>query len=281
MQVKMMVVALVVFLSPVIVFAETAAESFARGESLLAKGDFAAAMNSFAAAAQADQSNQEYRQHFALVRRIINLRSRLADEKNMQRWEYIAKALRAFYASELIYPEMLKLDQQMHQRLATADTAAALAETQLSMNLEKEAIATLTGLEANKSTPFTQALLGIAMLRSGKTEEAKEIAAKVKIADDANPQLQYVAARLCAGTGDTTQALRLLKKSFENTAPSLLDGFKAHARSCSEFSAIASGSEFAAVMGTNSLVPESRCSGGRSCAGCPMRGTCPKSQGGK
>ena len=94
--------------------AETAAESFAKGEKLLAKGEFDAALQSFAAAARADKGNQEYVQHYAMVRRIVDLRGRLDAEKKPQQWEYMARALRAFYVNERIYPELLKLDQAIH-----------------------------------------------------------------------------------------------------------------------------------------------------------------------
>ena len=103
-------------------------ELFAKAEVLLAKGEFPAALQFYAGAARADRANQEYMQHFAMVRRIVDLRSRLDTEKNPQQWEYMAKGLRAFYATELIYPELLKLDQEIHNRLNSADSAAMLAE---------------------------------------------------------------------------------------------------------------------------------------------------------
>ena len=138
---------------------------------------------------------------------------------------------------------------------------------------------TLSALESDKTTAMTQLLLGIALARSGKTDQAKRIAEKVTLPKDAGPSVTYTAARLHAATGDSAKAMALLKTCFEGTLPSQLDGFKSHAKTCPEFAAIASTPEFAAVMKTESKVPESKCSGGSSCAGCPMRGNCPKSQG--
>jgi tetratricopeptide (TPR) repeat protein len=258
--------------------AETAVESFAKGETLLAKGQFPAALQSYAAAARADRSNQEYMQHYAMVRRIVDLRSSLDTEKNPQRWEYMAKGLRAFYASERIYSELLKLDQEIHSRLNSADSAAMFAETQLALDQNAAAAKTLS-LEPSKATEMTQTLLGIALVRSGKTDAARQIAERLSLPGDTGPSVTYAAARLHAATGDSAKAIGLLRACFEAIAPSQLEGFKSHAKQCPEFAAIASNPEFARALETKSKVPESKCSGGSSCAGCPMSGKCPKSQG--
>lgn len=262
-----------------IAHAETAAESFVKGEKLLVKGEFGTALQSYAAAARADQSNQEYVQHYAMVRRIVDLRGRLDAEKKPQQWEYTARALRSFYVNERIYPELLKLDQAIHAKLNSAESAAMLAETQLAMDQNAAAVQTLSALEPSKKTAMAQLLLGIALGRSRKADQAKGIAENVTLPKDAGPTVTYTAARLYAATGDSAKATALLKACFEGTLPSQLDGFKSHAKTCAEFAAIASTPEFAAVMKTESKVPESKCSGGSSCAGCPMRGKCPKSQG--
>lgn len=259
--------------------AETPNESFAQGEKLLAKGDFSAAMQSYAAAARADRENQEYVQHYAMLRRVVDFRSRLEAEQAPERWEYLARALRAFYVSERIYPELLKVDVTLHGRLKSADSATMLAETQLAVGQNAEAAKMLSDLAPAKTTPMTQALLGIALARSSKADEAKQIAGKFSLPADAGPSLTYAAARLYASVGDSAKAAELLKTCFEATLPSMLEGYKTHARSCTEFAAIASRPEFARVLETQSKVPESKCSGGRSCAGCPMAGKCPKSQG--
>ena len=277
-QIALALLATTVLTISTVACAETAAESFAQGEKLLAKGEFDTALQSFAAAARADKGNQEYTQHHAMVRRIVDLRGRLDAETKRQQWEYMARALRSFYVNERIYPELLKLDQAIHAKLKSAESASFLAETQLAMDQNAEAAQTLSALESDKATEMTQLLLGIALARSGKTDQAKHIAENVTLPKDAGPSVKYTAARLYAATGDSAKAMELLKACFEATLPSQLDGFKSHAKTCAEFAAIASTPEFVAVMKTESKVPESKCSGGSSCAGCPMRGKCPKSQ---
>lgn len=258
---------------------ETAPEVFTQGESLLAKGQFPAALQAFATAARADRDNPEYMQHYAMTRQIVDLRSRLETEKNPQRWENMARAVRAFCLSERIYPELLKMDEDIHARLGTADTAAMLAETQLAMARNSDAVKILSALEGNKTTAMTQALLGIALVRSGKKDEAKQIAGKLELPADAGPSINYAAAQLYAAVGDSATAAKLLKTCFEATLPSMLDGFKIHAKDCPEFAPIAESPEFVAALEAKSKMPESKCSGGSSCAGCPMSGKCPKSQG--
>ena len=133
----------VLLAGPVVARADTAANSFAKGESLLAKGDFAGALQSYAAAARADRDNQDYLQHYAMLRRVVEMRGRLEAEQSPERWDYLAKALRAFYLSERIYPELLELDQDVHARLSSAESAALLAETQLALGKNAEAAQTL------------------------------------------------------------------------------------------------------------------------------------------
>ncbi len=271
-------VLVVFFTLTVFARAETAAESFAKGKKLLAKGDFTGAIQSYAAAARADQSNQDYSQNYAILRRIIDFRSRLSTETKPQQWEYMVRALRAFYVNERLYTELLKLDQLVHEKLNSPESAALLAETQLAMNQNAEAVKTLSAIDPNKATDMAQLLLGIALVRSGKAEEAKKIAAKYDLPKDAGPNVIYTAARLQASTGDSAKTMQLLATCFETTMPSQVDGFKSHAKTCPEFAAIASTAEFAKVLETKSKMSESKCSGGSSCAGCPMRGKCSKSQ---
>ena len=259
-------------------YCQTAAEAFTQGETQLTRGDFQDALQSYATAARADQSNQEYLQHYAIVRRVIDIRNRLEAEQDPQQWEYMARSLRAFYASERIYPELLKLEEAIHARVDSADTAAMLAETQLALNKNAEAAATLSALKPGKATDTSQSLLGVALLRSGKADQARKIAEKLSVAADATPGTMYAAARLHAGTGNAGKAVELLQKSFEATPPSALDGFKARIRECPEFASIADSREFTQVLETKSKIAESKCSGGSSCAGCPMSGKCPGSQ---
>lgn len=278
-QLAMVPLTSMVLIFSAVAHAETAAESFSQGEKLLAKGEFDAALQSFATAARADRGNQEYAQHYAIVKRVVDLRGRLDGEKKQKQWEYMAKALRAFYANERIYPELLELDRAIHKRLNSAESAAMLAETQLAMDQNAAAVQTLSDLEPSKRTAMAQLLLGIALVRSGKADQAKQIAEKFSLPNDAGPAVTYTAARLYAAVGDSAKAMTLLKACFEGTLPSQLDGFKSHAKTCPEFAGFAATPEFADVMKTESKVPESKCSGGSSCAGCPMRGNCPKSQG--
>ncbi len=261
------------------VLAETASEAFAKGETLLAKGDFEAAQQSYAAAARGDRENPEYMQHYAMIRRVVDLRSRLQTEQDPEQWEAMARALHAFYVSEGILPELLKLDEKIHARLKTADSATMLAETQLTMGRNADAAKTLAELDSAKATAITRALHGIALLRSGQKDQARQIADRLALSDDDGPGTAYAVARLQAGVGNGSKAVEMLKPCFEAIPGSVLEGYKAHAKACPEFATVASSAEFANVLKTESKVPESKCSGGSSCAGCPMAGKCPKSQG--
>ena len=259
--------------------ADSAQQAFSDGKALLTKADFNGALQAFARAARADNTNQEYFQHYAMVRQVITLRQRLKTEQDPARWEYLASGLHAFFVSQGIYSEALVLDRQVHARLKTAASAAMLAETQLALNLDAEAAAVLSELNETEATPSTLALLGIALARQGKIEDARQVAEGIQLPDTGKPGMVYNVARLQAASGNADEAISLLQRCFESVPPSRLDGFKAHAKACPDFSELASTTAFAKVLETKSKVPESKCSGGSGCGNCPMRGKCPKSQG--
>lgn len=271
----------VALLAAGLVRGETAEQTFAKGKAALAKADFAAALESFAAAARANLDNQEYLQHYLIVRRIQHLRSSLESAKTPRQQEQIAQSLRAFYIGEKLYSEALALDKKMHEKLNTASTATMLADTQLAMNLNADAAKVLASIESDKATSATRALLGIALARTGKITEAKQLAGAVTLPEEGDPGLYYLAARLHALTGDSTKAADLLKRGFEWTPPSQLEAFKAHAKANPDLASVATSAGFAAAMAAESKISESKCSGGSSCANCPMKGKCPSSQGQK
>ena len=268
--------ALLIF--PAMARGESAAKVFANGKALLAEGDFNGALGAFATAARADQSNREYVTQYTMVRRIIQLRKQLKTETDPKRRQYTADALRSFYVREKIYPEALALDRKVYAKRKDAPSAVRLAETLLAMNQNAEAAEALSQIDPGKATPATRTLLGVALAREGKIDRAKVIARSISLPKDAGPGRAYSAARLYAATGDTDKALRSLTRCFESIPPSLLDGFKAHAKLCPDFADLASTDAFAKVLQTKSKVAESKCSGGSKCAGCPMRAKCSKGQ---
>lgn len=259
-------------------FGDAGKPDFERGKALVNQGDFEGAMQAFAAAARADRSNPEYMQNYSLVRQVIMIRSALDREKAPERWEYYARALHTYYVSESLYEEALELARQLHQRVDSAGSAALLAETQLAMNRSAEAVELLSDLAADKTTVVTESLEGIALARLGKKAEALKHAELAKLGDDDGPGVVYCVARLQAATGNASQAAGLLIRCFEQVPPSQLDGFKDHARATPEFAGMAGTREFQQALKTESKVQESRCSGGSSCASCPMRGNCGKQQ---
>jgi hypothetical protein len=272
-------VALLLSVSGTLAWAESAADAFSRGEGLLKKGDLEGALAAYATAARTDRENQEYLQHYTILRRIMQLRKGLDEEQDLERVEEVARALHAFYVNERLYAEALSLGRVVHAKLNNEWSGVSLAETQLALSLNDDAAKTLGALAPKESSPMAQALLGIALVRSGKAAQAKRVAEAIVISEQADPQSVYAAARLSAGLGEKAKALKLLGQCLQSAPPSQQEGFKEHAKRSPEFAAMANGAEFAAALATKSNVPESKCSGGKSCAGCPMRGKCPGSQG--
>ena len=259
--------------------AETAAQAYRAGQSLLASGDLPGALQRFGKAARADQNNREYAQQYAMLRQVLTLRDGLAKETDAQRWEYMARGLHAFYVGQELYDEALKLDRQIHAKLNTAASAIMLAETALALDRGEEAAEVLAKLEPARQTPATRAVLGVALARQGKQDAAREVAAALEVPADAGPGVLYAAARLHAATGGAARACAMLVRCFEAVPPSQLDSFKQHAQQTVEFASLKSSAQFAQTLQTKSQVPESKCSGGSKCSNCPMRGNCGKSQG--
>jgi thioredoxin-like negative regulator of GroEL len=259
-------------------FGDSGKLAFEQGKTLVGRGDFEGAMEAFATAVRAERSNAEYMQNYSLVRQAIMIRNVLEQEKNPQRWEYYARALHTYYISENLYDQALELDKQIHVRVNSAASAALLAETQLAMDMNAEAAELLSKLPPDKTSVVTEALEGIALARLGKKADALKHADLAGVGDNDGPGVVYCVARLQAATGNVNRATALLTRCFEQIPPSQLDGFKSHAKVAPEFAAMAGTPEFQQVLKTESKVQESNCSGGSSCAGCPMRSQCSKEE---
>jgi tetratricopeptide (TPR) repeat protein len=258
---------------------ESAKKAFADAEAILATGDLHGALRAYETAVRADRSNQEYVQKFKLVRGVILRQQILEKEENPERWRQTAQALHAFYIGEGLLERALEIDRTIHGRLNTAYSAAQLAETQLALDLDAEAADVLAALGPQKTTSSTRALLAIALARQGKRKEAKRIADTVSLDDKAGPGSLYGSARMHAVVGSHQRALSLMTRSFEAVLPSQLGALKAHAKQCPEFAGLVSLAGFTKALKTESKVAESKCSGGSSCAGCPMRASCSKDEG--
>jgi len=257
---------------------ETARETFGRAETLLSKSDFSGALKAYAEASRAAPDNEEYRQKFLLVRRVIVTRKQIAQESDPAKWRYLAKALHSFYSANRIYDELLTLDQQMHAIFGTSATAMTLAETHIAMDDYEAAAKTLRDLETDQVSDASNVLLGIALAHLNKKDEAKAIADDLLLPEDTSPRKLYNAARLHGMLGEAEKAAEYLVGCFQSLPPSRIDAFKDHAKGCVEFESIIETDAFKTAMTTESPIHESACSGGSSCAGCPLRGNCPSGQ---
>ncbi|MBU0718473.1 MAG: hypothetical protein KJ749_09520 [Planctomycetes bacterium] len=250
-------------------------KAYAEGMALLAKDDFEGALASFEAAVKADTENQEYVQQYAMLRQIVRMRQAIADQQDEARWLKMAEALRTFYWDHRLYSEVLPLDQERHRRAPGAESATLLAETQLALEMDAQAVAMLEGLTEEQTSPRTRVLHGLALARLGHPEKAKQnVAADEPVADDVGPRYFYDLARLQAVVAGAEAAVGPLARSLELTPPSRIDAFRSEAKSCKEFARLMNAPGFAEILETPSKVEESSCSKGPSCGSCPKRATC-------
>ncbi len=255
--------------------AEQAAEIFASGKAMLAKADFEGALRAFKAAAQENSSEQEYAQQYAMLRQVIKMRGDCAKERDPEQWLRTSAALRTFYHDNHLYAESLPLDKERHRLQPSAESAVLLAETQLALGQNSEAVELLGGLKEVQTSARTGLLRRLALARMGRIEEAKSPAAQPQqVPDDAGPEYFYDLARLQALTGDSKGALAALTQSFERTAPSKLEAFRVEVIECKDLSSVASTADFAQVLKTPSKVKESDCSKGAGCGKCPKKAKC-------
>ena len=270
------VLTVVMFLSPQLM-AETAPAAFARGKELLKQNDFPGALAAFAAASRSERGNQAYLQQYVILRRVIDLREQLKTERNAERWNHAAQSLRAFYLSETMIEQAIDVSRQIHAREQSADSAVMLAHTLLESKGHEEAAQILSS--AGPAAPVSRALLGVALARCGQSSEARKIATDLQPSQEAGPAELYAIARLQSVAGESADACATLRRCLESVPPSRQDSVKQEISACSDFASLAGGEAFAEALRTDSKVTESACSGGASCAGCPMRGNCASSQG--
>jgi len=254
--------------------ADDASAAFLQGEKLLAAGNLKDALKQYGAAVKLVGDNQEYVQQYLMVRQVVMLQSALAKETNPQRWEQTALALRTFFGAQRLHDQALTIDQAMWDRSKTSDNAIQLADTLLALDKNAEAAQLLTGLSPQQRTGASQSLLAVSLARQGKLDEAKALAGRIPAASQADPGALFMVARMHAVIGDNDRALAALKRSYEAVPPSRLDALKSLTRECKDFAQLTSLASFSTVMKTTSKVVESKCSGGSSCASCPMRGKC-------
>ncbi len=253
--------------------AETAADRFDEGTALLAESRFDASLESFAAAAKAEPDNQLYRQQYSLVRRVIQIRGAMDEQKDPATWERLALALRAFYRQNAVYSEALAIDQERHERQDTVDSAIMLAESQLELSMNTEAIGLLAEFDDDQ-TPRIFALHAIALARLGETEKAKAMLGGCESEGEPDPALCLDVACVHALVGDLERAAKKLTCSFEHTLPTQLGALKSYARQRADLETLLDTAQYETVWETESKVKESGCSGGEDCGNCPSKGNC-------
>ena len=260
---------------------DTAAKAFENGKVLLTSAKFDEALQAFKTAAQADQSNSEYRQQYAMLRQVIQMRGRIQNEADADRWLSMAQALRTFYHDHGVHSESLPLDRKIHEQHLAPDSAAMLAETLLALGYDSEAAKVVSNVSTTDVTPRAKILLGIALARQGQIDQAKVVLQTTAMKVDSPPRSYFELARLRALVGDSKGSLKALTRSFELTPPARIDSLKAEIHECQDFATIAHSAGFTVVMNTPSKVQESGCSKGPSCGKCPKRAACGKESCGK
>ena len=249
---------------------ENAAAHYAQGEALLKQGQIETAATSFLAAARAAPKNQAYVDRAMTLRSIVRTRRYVATQQPSPRWLQSARTLFFFYQQNGLMSLAFEQAKQAHEKMPNETSVRLLAEGHLGLGQNVEAATLLA--EHTGCSPEIALLHGIALARIGQADAARRVGL-TPLAADAGPGLLYDRARLLTLLGDTDVALKTLKTCFEKTPAAGLGSMKAFAQVEKDFAALAALPAFAEVLKTATLV-KTACSGGSSCAGCPMRGRC-------
>jgi tetratricopeptide (TPR) repeat protein len=251
-----------------------------KAAALLAEADFKGAAAVYAQAAKDEPDNTTYRQHLALIQRVIKLRTQYPAMEAGPKKAQLSIALRSFYHDYDIFTEALKLDEARHAEMNNAESAVLLAETLLEMQRHADAQALLERLPDEQHSARSRALLGIALARGGHLEQASAMITSITLPKKDDPKLFFELACLHGLLDDQKQAAAMLTRSFQTTLPSQLDKARHRAAQRSDLEGLIASDAWAVVMKTESKVAESSCSGGSSCAGCPSRSSCGSGESG-
>jgi tetratricopeptide (TPR) repeat protein len=249
---------------------ENAAATFDQGLVVLSNGDFDGAMKAFKVAAKTDPENQKYRQHVALVSRVKQVRGMLANEKDLAQWAKIAKSLRSFYGDYEIYGEALTLDTKRHAKLCTTGTGVDLADSQLEMNKNADAVKVLSSLK--KSNSRSNVLLGIALARTGDMASAKKLAGAHASKKSDDVQLNFDSACLNSLVGNTALAADQLTIAFEQIPADRLVKVKSYAKKRKDLAGLKA-AEYKNVWTVASKIKAS------DCGSCSSAGSCGSKSG--
>jgi thioredoxin-like negative regulator of GroEL len=232
--------------------AESAAETFARGQTQLQAGDLEGALKAFSAAAADQQDNSEYKAKAETLGKVIALRGRLEKEEDTAQWTRIARALHTYYRQERLHDEALKLDRRIFGKLQSGLSASLLADTLLATGKNMDAAMLLASLPEEKQDLGTKVMRVIALARAGRKAEALAAAQKVPAPQELCPGKAYMLARMNAAVGLNAEAAKLLTTAFAAAPAARLAAFKETARQCPEFAVLAKEAEYAAVFATQS-----------------------------
>ena len=242
-----------------------------KGEQLLDEGDVEGAYKAYHAALVESPEHPVYVRRAAVLKRVGRLRRFVASQEISEKWAVAAATLHAFYLDEDLANLALEIDRRADVELKSPGTAIRLAETLLALGLDTETRALLE--VRPKPTVHERVLLGVALSRLGKLQEAKNLRAALVVAKDAPPAQLRDLARLDARLGQSSEALTLLRTALEQTPKEGLAAARKRIEGCSDFATLRALPEYPGVLKTPSKVVEG-CSGGSSCGTCPSRGDC-------
>ena len=229
---------------------------YARGNRLLAKGDFEGAYQAYRLAVQAQPYNPKYQTRARLVQRMITMRETLEQAEDSEQWFEAAQKLHTLYHDNGIHSEALALALKAHAKKASPESLAMLARTRLAIGQNIDAAEALRELSGEQATAEIRVLMGIALARQGQTSPAQKLLKSAEPPRTPSNQFLFDAARLHALVGSQNDALKMLTRSFEKSPPSQLDSMKTRAQQSEDFAKLRHNPGFAQALATKSKVPE-------------------------
>lgn len=240
----------------------------AEGAALLALGQINEAVEAFDGAAKANPGDKKVLIARAQAKKLQKYLEQVeADSELIDRQKAMAK-LHKFYNGHGLYEKSLGMEQGLYAEAVNDDTAALLADTLLAMQKNDEALATLQADGVNGESWDAQALLGLALARNGRMEQAQPLVEEAKKLERLSSGQAKNLASLLALTGYEDEANELLVVLFGATTQDKLPGLKESIRTSPDFQSMAGTEGFKTAMET-----EAKLKGcGGDCGSCPSEG---------
>lgn len=249
---------------------------------ILSRGDLQGALGLYAQAAKNNTKETYYREQYSILRRVIKMEQAIkaaceSSEINQQEKEQIlgyVVAVRSYYFSRGYYELAVELDRESLAKFAGDDLKVKYLESILAAGNNHLAAEILANWQIDGNDSHLAVLQALGTSRTGGSFTDWSGAKQWAAAKDIDPLTMVYLGCLYQAGGKKQQAMELLSKAIEQTAPTQMSITKKLIAAAPEFSALQDDADFKRVLATESKIYQSGCTSGSSCNSCSLKDKC-------